>query len=380
MGDNAQGKTSILEAVYFLATFTTFQTQNDQQLISFMVKDESLSVARLVAEYKREDHDHRMEIRLIRENGNGSVRARKEILIDGVRRSAQNAVGHFNAVIFLPQMTRIIEGGPDERRRYLNLTISQAIPGYAQALSDYVQALAQRNALLKQLAERSGDPDQLRYWDELLADRGAAMIYARISAVAELDKLASRFHQRLTQDQELLSLHYQPAYDPVGSGEAQARLPISTGIRRTGFTRQQIQDGFFDRLQALRREEIQRGVTTIGPHRDEFRFECNGIDITDYGSRGQVRTALLALKLAEVTWLKEKTGQWPVLLLDEMMAELDLNRRQDLLNTLTECDQALITTTDLHGFSTQFAASSTIWKVNRGRVDRNPNQLVIGGE
>lgn len=368
VGNNAQGKTSILEAVYFLATFTTFQAQSDRQLVSFLVEDDSLSVARLVADYRRGEHQHRLEVRLIRENANGGVRARKEILLDGVRRTAQNALGHFNAVLFLPQMTRILEGSPEERRRYLNLAISQAIPGYAQALSDYVQALSQRNALLKQLAERSGDTEQLRYWDELLADRGASLILARIAAVSDLEKLASRFNQQLTHSQEVLRLQYHPAYDPASDTDAQYRLPIESSVDRSGFSCEKIAAGFHERLQTLRREEIQRGVTTIGPHRDELRISCNGIDVIDFGSRGQVRTALLALKLAEVAWLREKTGHHPVLLLDEMMAELDLQRRADLMESLGDCEQAFLTTTDLGLYSPTFINAATIWRVERGRV------------
>ncbi len=169
VGNNAQGKTTLLEAVYFLATFTSFHASNDRQLISFLRTHQPLAVSRIVADYMRGERMHRLEVRLIQDNNNGSIRLRKEILLDGVKRTTQNALGAFNAVIFLPQMTRIIEGGPDERRRYLNLALSQTMPGYARDLTEYSQALMQRNALLKQLNERSGDPDQLFYWDEILS-------------------------------------------------------------------------------------------------------------------------------------------------------------------------------------------------------------------
>ncbi len=122
-------------------------------------------------------------------------------------------------------------------------------------------------------------------------------------------------------------------------------------------------------MEALRADEINRGVTTIGPHRDEIRFLSNGIDLGDFGSRGQVRTALMSLKLAETAWLKERTGQWPVLLLDEILAELDVERRQDLLETLAECEQAVLTTTDLGLFGDEFLTNTTIWKVKDGRVE-----------
>lgn len=369
VGDNAQGKTTLLEAVYFLATFTSPHAANDRQLINFLAGEGSLAVTRLTAGFQRGDHQHRLEVRLIQDTvgANGS-RLRKEILVDGIKRSMQEALGCFNAVLFLPQMTRILEGGPEERRRYLNLALAQVVPGYAQALSEYTQALSQRNALLKQLGERGGDPGQLLYWDTILAQRGSLLIQARIQAVQELERLAARFHDRLTDGQEVLQLSYRPAYDPLPRPEGQFALPIETVVRRSSLTREQIQTGFVDRLQVLRGEEIARGVTTIGPHRDELRFSANGIDLGDFGSRGQVRTTLLALKLAEVAWMREKIGEWPVLLLDETLAELDAHRRTDLLASLQDCDQGLLTTTDMNLFNDDFIRRSTVWQVRSGFV------------
>ncbi len=369
VGDNAQGKTSILEAVYFFATFTSFHASSDKQLLNFYASQEPLAVARLVAEFDREGKHHRMEVRLIQEPvGPMGSRTRKEILVDGVKRTAQEALGIFNAVIFLPQMMTILEGGPDERRRYLNLAISQAIPGYARALSEYQQALTQRNALLKQLSERGGAPDQLLYWDEILADRGSLIIYARIAAIQEMERIAAEFHEKLTRREEVLRLVYQPAYDPARPQNGQMGLPIQTPVQRNGIPMTQIRQGFMERLSAIRGEEIARGMTTIGPHRDELRFLGNGRDLGDYGSRGQMRTALLALKLAEVQWLKQRTGQNPVLLLDEILAELDVQRRSDLLNTLLDVDQALFTTTDLNLFDPGFVEQCAVWRVSSGKV------------
>jgi len=369
VGDNAQGKTSILEAVYFFATFTSFHASSDKQLLNFYASQEPLAVARLVEEFDREGKHHRMEVRLIQEPvGPMGSRTRKEILVDGVKRTAQEALGIFNAVIFLPQMMTILEGGPDERRRYLNLAISQAIPGYARALSEYQQALTQRNALLKQLSERGGAPDQLLYWDEILADRGSLIIYARIAAIQEMERIAAEFHEKLTRREEVLRLVYQPAYDPARPQNGQMGLPIQTPVQRNGIPMAQIRQGFVERLSAIRGEEIARGMTTIGPHRDELRFLGNGRDLGDYGSRGQMRTALLALKLAEVQWLKQRTGQNPVLLLDEILAELDVQRRSDLLNTLLDVDQALFTTTDLNLFDPGFVEQCAVWRVSSGKV------------
>lgn len=373
VGDNAQGKTSILEAIYYLATYTSFHARNDRQLINFLASREPLAVTRLVADYRSSgaagEKSHRLEVRLIQESsGNGGNRLRKEILLDGVKRTMHQAMGAFTAVIFLPQMTRIVEGGPEERRRYLNLSLAQTVPGYSQALSEYMQALSQRNALLKQLAERGGDPDQLAYWDTLLTDRGARIIFERIAAVQELEQLAARIHHQLTGSHEILRLVYQPAYDPVSRPEGQYALPMQAPVNRSGFSQDRIRQGFMQRLAELRREEIARGITTIGPHRDEMRLLSNGIDLGDFGSRGQVRTALLALKLAEVTWIKNRTGDWPVLLLDEILAELDMQRRADLQRYLLEYEQTMLTTTDLSLFDPNFIEQGAVWQVEQGFV------------
>jgi len=370
VGDNAQGKTSVLEAIYYLATFTSLHAAHDRQLINFVASREPLAVARLVADYTSGGKRRHMEVRLIQEtSGPGSgTRMRKEILLDGVKRSVHEAMGAFTAVIFLPQMTRIIEGGPEERRRYLNLALSQTVPGYSQALSEYGQALSRRNALLKQLYERSGDAEQIVYWDTLLADRGALILHSRISAIQELEQIAARIHHRLTHTEEILRLVFQPAYDPAPQPEGQFTLPLQAPVNRSVYSLERIRSGFLQKLAEVRREEIARGVTTIGPHRDEMRLLSNGIDLGDYGSRGQVRTALLALKLAEVTWIKNKTGEWPVLLLDEILAELDTQRRADLQNYLLEYEQTMLTTTDLKLFEAGFAEQGTVWQVEQGMV------------
>ncbi len=369
VGSNAQGKTSLLEAVYFLAAFTSFQTHADRQLVNFIAAKDPLAVGRLVADYTRGPVKHRLEVRLILEPvGLAGQRLRKEILLDGVKRPLAEVIGHFNAVIFLPQMVQIIEGGPEERRRYLNLALGQALSGYAASLNEYGQALTQRNALLKQLAERGGDPAQLDFWDEALTRTGAGIVRRRIEAVQELEKLAARIHRDLTHGQEILRLSYQPAYDPLPRPEGQIAMPLNTSLDRSGIAEEEICQGFRLALQRVRPEEIRRGVSVLGPHRDELRFLANGIDLSDYGSRGQVRTTLLALKLAEIEWMKSKTGQWPVLLLDEVLAELDTQRRTDLLDNVERTEQALLTTTDLKLFSPGFVHKAELWEVASGAV------------
>jgi len=368
-GANAQGKTSVFEAIYFLAAFTSFQTHADRQLVNFHEAKNSLAVTRLIADYQKARSKHRLEVRLILEpTGINGQRLRKEILLDGVKKSTNDAVGHFNAVIFVPQMSQIIEGAPEDRRRYLNLALAQSTPAYARVLSEYNQALTQRNALLKMLGERGGNSDQLEVWDDALTRLGAQIILWRIEAIQQIERLASRVHHELTHGSEILRLAYDPAFDPLPKPNGQMGLKLDTVLDRSRLELDEIQIGFRTRLRELRGEEIARGVTTIGPHRDDLRFLANHIDLGDYGSRGQVRTALLALKLAEVNWMKERTGEWPVILLDEVMAELDLQRRADLLQYAGESEQVLFTTTDLNLFAPEFTEKAEVWNVESGKI------------
>jgi DNA replication and repair protein RecF len=380
VGPNAQGKTSVLEAIYFLAAFTSFQTHADRQIVNFdEAKTNQLTVTRLIAEYQRSKSKHRLEARLILEPVGvlNNQRLRKEILLDGVKRSVNEVIGHFNAVIFVPQMSQIVEGAPDDRRRYLNLALAQSTPAYARVLSEYNQALTQRNALLKLLGERGGNSDkrsspaeQLDVWDETLARLGAQIILWRIEAIQQIERLASRVHDELTRGTEILRLAYEPAFDPLPKPNGQLGLKMDMVLDRSRLELNEIRDGFRASLSALRSVEIARGVTTIGPHRDELRFLANDIDLGNYGSRGQVRTTLLSLKLAEVHWMKDRTGEWPVILLDEVMAELDLYRRADLLKYVGESEQVLFTTTDLHLFPSDFAEKAEVWRVEGGRVEK----------
>lgn len=351
-GNNAQGKTTILEAVYFLSILTSPISSYDRELVNLSCLGDDQPVGRLVAIIEKSEKEHRIEVRLILSPAaNGNNRLRKEVLIDGVKRRLFDCVGFFNSVIFLPQMTRIIEDGPDERRRYLDQILSQAYPGYMKALSVYQQAILKRNALLKQLSEKGGDENQLLYWDHLISESGAVIIQIRGEAIFELQKFASGKHSALTKGGESLELIYQPSFNPWENDNKQLSFLRSEEPTKIVET---IQNEIQKALAGLRREEIRRGVTTIGPHRDELLFKVNGMNLGVYGSRGQIRTAIMALKFAEIDWLKEKTGELPVLLLDETLAELDLDRRKDLLGMLENGNQAILTTADLELFPQDF--------------------------
>ncbi len=374
-GANAQGKTSLLEAVYLFTSAASPFADSDRQMINFLALREAQPVARLLAEIHNRRGPLRLEVRLYFEPiAGGEVRFRKEVLINGVRRKPAELAAHFNAVLFLPQELRVVEGAPAERRRHVDELLAQVDAHYVAALSDYQRVLTQRNALLRQLQESGGEAGQLDFWDEQMAASGATISLARGLALAELERAAQPVHRRLTRQTEVLRLTYQPSVDPAapeadrGHGALQRELPLPVAVDRGRFALEDYRQLFAQRLRESRGDSIARGTTLYGPHRDEWRLLINGIDLGTYGSRGQARTGLLALKLAEVEWMRARVGEWPVLLLDEVLSELDRTRRADLLEHLGSAEQALLTTTDSEMLPASFRSQTPTWRLEAGTL------------
>ena len=373
-GNNAQGKTSILEAVHFISLLTSPLASHDRELLYFEILESDVPVSRIVAEIEKGGNNFRIEIRLILDRTlNGINRLKKEVLVNGVKKRLYDAVGIFNSVLFLPQMTRIIEDGPDERRKYLNQMLSQAYPGYVQALNDYQKALVKRNALLKQLFENGGDPQQLDFWDELIANNGAFIMQARTNAIGGMDSLIREKHRELTMGSEELTIQYSPTFPTLTNEQMNLQLG-SEGKVLDNIPEEEIRELFLQNLIALRNEEIRRGHTTIGPHRDDIIFMLNGVDLGKYGSRGQIRSAVMSLKFTEKEWLEQKTQEKPVMLLDETLAELDKSRRDGLVKILNHHSQAVLATADLENFPDNLIMRCKIWKVYDHKVSVE-NQL-----
>ncbi len=372
-GPNAQGKTSLLEAIYLFTHARSPLAENDRQLINFLALREDQPFARLEAEVEDRNGPLRLELRMFYERTAGvEPRFRKDVLVNGVRRKLSELPGVFRALLFLPQELRVVEGAPSDRRRHLDEAVAQADPPYRAAMWDYHHALTQRNALLRSLQESGGDPGQLDVWDEPLAAAGAALLLGRARALAEIETLAAPLHRRLTHGLETLHIRYHPAWDPsrpaTDADEAQRELPIDAAVDHTKWKADQVRGMFLDHLRATRAEAVRRGLTVAGPHRDEVRFLANGIDLTTYGSRGQARTAILALKLAEVEWLRARGGEWPVLLLDEVFSELDIRRREDLLEDLARADQVFTTASDPEMLPVSYRRRAHSWWVEGGTL------------
>ena len=370
-GANAQGKTSLLEAIYYLATAKSPYTASDRQLINWRVEDEPLPFARISAEIASSRRAlTRLEITLmIERTPEGGSRLRKVIKVNGVEKRVMDMVGLVNVVLFLPQDLTLVEGSPSDRRRFIDDTLGQVEGAYLEAVDEYEKVLPQRNALLRRIAERRGSPRELEFWDEKLVKAGSVIIAERQRFLRELQALAQQAQYELTGNREMLTLRYQPSFLPTFAGDGQLSFDMLGLDLHRELTPDQIAPQFAEQLKAEQRESIQRGATLCGPHRDELRLFINERDIGLYGSRGQARTAVMAFKLAELEWMRERIGEWPVLLLDEVVAELDAQRRAYLLERINGATQTLTTTTELDIFTAEFLQRATIWQVSAGQID-----------
>jgi len=370
-GDNAQGKTNLLEAIYYLATTRSSFARAERQLVNWgTMEEEPLPFTRLEGHVRRDSKVFRLDITLL-PGETGTVR--KEMRLNGARKRALDMVGQLNAVLFLPEDIELVTGSPSARRRYLDATLCQIDPSYCRALAQYNKVLTQRNALLKQLAERGGDKDQLLYWDEQLAQYGALLVVRRGEAIVELDRRGRSRYRMLSDQQETFRLHYAPSFDPQHRPLLDYQRPLSLEdllpSAQTGPSTSDVAGAFKLHLRQSRREEIGRGITLVGPHRDDMHFLVDGVDLTVYGSRGQQRTAALALKLAEVDLMTQSTGESPVLLLDDVMSELDAGRRAQVMAMVHGVEQAIVTTTDWSDFTDTFRAHARLLQVTAGRVE-----------
>lgn len=302
-GDNAQGKTNLLEAVYLCCTGRSHRTRQDRELIRW-----GADFCRVAVEAERRDGTHAVEIAI-------PAAGRRKIRVNGseISRSGE-LMGHVTGVLFSPEDLRLVKDGPAERRRFIDIALSQVRPSYYYALQRYARALKQRNELL-----RAGNLETLESWDEQLARAGAEIMAARAEYIARLSAAAARTHADIACERETLSIAYAP----------------------------NVEDG--DILRALRKArdvDMRRMTTSAGVHRDDVRFCVDGRELRLFGSQGQQRTAALSVRLAELDVVKEESGEAPVLLLDDVMSELDPERRRRLLAHLDGV-QTIVTCTDI---------------------------------
>jgi DNA replication and repair protein RecF len=291
--------------------------------------------------------------------------------VNGVDKRIGDAVGVLSAVAFLPEDIGMVSGSPGPRRRYLDETISQVDPRYRRELQQFKRVLSQRNHLLKSLRERNSNSDELAFWNQRLVKHGAYLLTSRFSTIRQWNALVQRIQLRLTSDSEWLQLQYRCAVDLQAPDAGQ--MVLQTGAQTTDQSElplNEVRDRYAAHLETQKHEEMKRGMSLIGPHRDDIAFIVNGKDMTVYGSRGQQRTSALALKLTEVEWIAQSTGDPPVLLLDDVISELDATHRSCLEQVICEAPQALVTTTDTAQYSRTFLEQTTQWQVVEGRIQR----------
>lgn len=366
-GDNAQGKTSLLEAIYYLSTAHSPHTRADSQVIRWGANEEAMfPFALLKADVQQRGGARAVQVNV--QKGEGG-RLKKDIRIDHAPKRGIDLVGELVTVLFLPGDVDLVGGPPALRRDYLDAALSQVDRGYVRALDTFAKALAQRNALLKQADQRAVDPDELSIWDDQLVPAAVEIALKRREAVGDLTRLALPIHRDLSNGQEFLELVYHPNFDPAMPKRDEAyQIGLDLGRPAAGMNRSALEAAYRKALADRRRDEFARGVTLVGPHRDDLRLLANGIDLGDYGSRGQQRTAVLSLKMAESLWLRDRVGDEPIILLDEVLAELDPHRRRSLLGRISAAQQTIITTTDINRFDADFVKQASLLTVRAGIV------------
>jgi DNA replication and repair protein RecF len=370
-GQNAQGKTNFLEALYYLATSSSPYATSDRQLINWRAEQEAMPFAQISADILLANRAvNRLSITLVREEANTpSERFKKEIRLNGVIKRRVDILGLLTVVLFLPQDLVLVEGSPQHRRHYMNTTLEQVNAAYNEALMLFEKVLTQRNALLKQIGRKQAKAHELDYWDDQLTRSAGVIIAERQKFLREIEVEAARVHRELTNQAEDLKLAYVPSFEPTAAGDGQLSFAIPGLDLHRQISAEQIAPQYLAALQANQREEIERGMTLFGPQRDDLRFYVNGRDLSLYGSRGQARTAVMAVKLAELAWMQQKMGEAPLLLLDEVISELDEQRRAYLLDRVRGVPQAVLTTTEPNIFTPTFLETATLWQVRAGQID-----------
>ncbi len=349
LGDNAQGKSNLIEAVEILSALKSHRTSRDRELIQ-----SSETSAQITGNLDRLATGN-IELSItLRANG------RRTVALNGLAQRRQlDFLGKLNMVQFSSLDLDLVRGGPDCRRSWMDGLLIQLEPIYAHILQQYNQILRQRNARIKTIkaAQQEGKTiaiDDLALWDAQLAVAGSRVIRRRDRVIQRLLPFAQHWHEAISGKIEQLEITYRP--NVAIEGDANISSPEA------------IQSAFLDKIQEKRTIELYQGSSLVGPHRDDIEFTVNGTAARQYGSQGQQRTLVLALKLAELKLIEEVIGEPPILLLDDVLAELDLHRQNQLLDAIQDRFQTLITTTHLGSFDAQWLNSAQILHINSGQL------------
>lgn len=336
-GDNGQGKTNLLESICLMATTSSHRTNIDKELINW--EKERAQVNVLV-----EKKNYNVKLSMILEGSSKKFKVNNTPL-----ERKYEFMGNLNVVLFSPEDLYLVKGGPSYRRDFINTELSQVSKYYSKLLSEFNHVLQQRNNLLKKIRDYGNkNYDILDIWDEKLVSTGTRIIEKRLEVIEKLQILARLNQRKITNGSENLFLNYE-----CSIGKELNNIPLI----------------FRKVLEDNREEEIKRGYSLFGPHRDDIVFKVNGIDLRKYGSQGQQRTTALALKLAELEFMKSETGEYPVLLLDDVFSELDEGRKNTLVEIIADRIQTFITTTDINILGNFKNSNFKIFDVNQGDIN-----------
>lgn len=324
-GENAQGKTNIIESIFLCSMGRSFRTNKDKEMIKLNSENSIIEI-----EYQKTDRDGKIKIEL----GN-----RKNVFINGIKvKKLSELLGNINVVIFTPDDINILKGGPQNRRKFLDIMISQLKPNYMHNLNLYLKTLEQRNNYLRQIREENKDENLLEIWDEKLAEYAVTICKYRNEYIVKIKEKIKKIHNEITDNKEEIEIEYITECDN--------------------------KENFLNLLRGRRKLDIIKGFTTKGVHRDDFVIYINKKRLDIYGSQGQHRTAILSLKLSELNIIEEEIGEYPILLLDDFMSELDQKRRNHFLEKIDNT-QVIITCTDKIDIENK---NILIYNVNNGNV------------
>ncbi|MFC4619715.1 DNA replication/repair protein RecF [Camelliibacillus cellulosilyticus] len=341
IGENAQGKTNLLEAIYVLAMAKSHRTTHHKELIQW-----GQNYAKIEGRVRKSFGSVPLEL-TITDKG-------KKAKANHIERSKLSEyIGLCNVVMFAPEDLQLVKGSPGERRRFIDMEIGQIKPVYLHRLSQYQKVVQQRNALLKSMARsKSSSLEMLDILTEQLIASASEIIQTRYWFVRLLEKWAAPIHKSISDERERLALTYHSSIAEVSEG-----MDLS-----------KIKEGYEKAFHRYREREIDRGTTLIGPHRDDLQFFVNDTDVQRFGSQGQQRTTALSLKLAEIELIHDEIGDYPLLLLDDVLSELDDLRQTHLLSTFKERVQTIVTTTNVAGIDHEMIKDAASFHVEDGKV------------
>lgn len=345
IGENAQGKTNLIESIYFLAMSRSHRTSKDREMLMW---DSDFS--KVNGLLKKKSHSVPLEIVL-------SKRGKQAKLNHLEQKKLSEYIGQLNVILFAPEDLSLVKGSPSVRRKFIDMELGQMNKIYLHHLAQYQRILKQRNQFLKQ-AKYNTNYDQV-YLDvltEQLAAEGAEVLFSRFRFVKQLNKWAQDVQADISNDKEILTIRYKT------SSSATDEMSL-----------EDIFEGLKEDYASSKSQEIDQGTTTVGPHRDDLVFYVNDRNVQTYGSQGQQRTTALSLKLAEIELMHEITGEYPILLLDDVLSELDDSRQTHLLNSIQNKVQTFITTTSLDGVQMELLDDPLIFYVDNGEISKKEN-------